>query len=94
MKSIRFITRADDAGSSRSANRAIAQVVDGGFVRNVSLMACGPAIEDAAQLLAHRKDVCFGMHTTLNAEWDKVKWRPLLRTAFSLTVPMPPVAGG
>jgi hypothetical protein len=36
-------------------------------------MACGPAIEEAAELLAHRKDVCFGMHTTLNAEWDKVK---------------------
>ena len=78
MKSIRFITRADDAGSSHSANQAIARVVDGGFVKNVSLMACGPAIEAAAQLLAHRKDVCFGMHTTLNAEWDKVKWRPLL----------------
>jgi hypothetical protein len=40
-------------------------------------MACGPAIEAAAQIIAHRKDVCFGMHTTLNAEWDRVKWKPL-----------------
>ena len=77
MKNIRFITRSDDAGSSRSANQAIARVLDAGFIKNVSLMACGPAIEDAARLLAHRKDVCFGMHTTLNAEWDRVKWRPL-----------------
>ena len=78
MKNLRFITRADDAGSSRSANLAISRVLDAGFIKNVSLMACGPAIEDAAELLAHRKDVCFGMHTTLNAEWDKVKWKPLL----------------
>lgn len=77
MKNICFITRSDDAGSSHSANRAISRVLDAGFIKNVSLMACGPAIEDAAHLLIHRKDVCFGMHTTLNAEWDRVKWRPL-----------------
>ena len=78
MNNIRFITRSDDAGSSHSANLAIAKVIDAGFIKNVSLMACGPAIEAAAELLAHRKDVCFGMHTTLNAEWDRVKWKPLL----------------
>ena len=78
MKNIRFITRSDDVGSSHSANLAISRVLDAGFIKNASLMACGPAIESAAELLAHRKDVCFGMHTTLNAEWDKVKWKPLL----------------
>ena len=78
MQNIRFITRADDLGSSYSANQAIEQVVDAGFIKNVSIMACAPAIEDAAQRLAHRKDVCFGMHTTLNAEWDRVKWGPVL----------------
>lgn len=78
MKNIRFITRADDLGSSYSANLAIEQVIDAGFIKNVSIMACGPAVEDAARRLAHRKDVCFGMHTTLNAEWDRVKWGPVL----------------
>lgn len=78
MKDIRFITRSDDLGSSNSANQAIEQVIDAGFIKNVSIMACGPAIEDAAQRLAHRKDVCFGMHTSLNAEWDLVKWGPVL----------------
>jgi predicted glycoside hydrolase/deacetylase ChbG (UPF0249 family) len=73
MKNIRFITRADDLGGSYSANQAIEQVIDAGFIKNVSIMACGPAVEDAARRLAHRKDVCFGMHTTLNAEWDRVK---------------------
>ena len=78
MKNIRFITRADDLGSSYSANQAIEQVIDAGFIKNVSIMACGPSIEDAAQRLVHRKDVCFGMHISLNAEWDLVKWGPVL----------------
>ena len=78
MKDIRYIARADDLGSSYSANLAIEKVVGAGFVKNVSIMACGPQVEHAAQLLAHRKDVCFGMHTTLNAEWDRVKWGPVL----------------
>ena len=78
MKNIRYIVRADDLGSSDSANRAIEQVIDAGFVKNVSVMACGPHVEAAAGLLAHRTDVCFGMHMTLNAEWDRVKWGPVL----------------
>ena len=40
MKNIRFITRADDLGSSYSANQAIEQVIDAGFIKNVSIMAC------------------------------------------------------
>lgn len=74
-----FITRADDLGSSRSANRAIGMVADAGYIKNVSVMACGPYVEEAAALLADRKEICFGMHTTLNAEWDRVKWGPILQ---------------
>ena len=77
MSKIYFITRSDDAGSSNSANAAIAHAVKVGFIRNVSIMAPGAYTEQAAGLLAHNKNVCFGMHGTLNAEWDKVKWRPV-----------------
>lgn len=77
MKNVRFITRADDAGSSRSANAAIAKVLKAGFIKNVSVMAPGAYVDDAAQMLAGSKDTCFGMHTTLNAEWDRVKWGPV-----------------
>ncbi len=78
MPDIRFVARCDDLGSSRSANRAIQAVTEAGFMKNVSVMAPGPEVEDAAQLLANNKDICFGMHTTLNAEWDRVKWGPVL----------------
>lgn len=73
----RIITRADDYASSRSANAAIARTVEVGFIKNVSIMAPGPYLAEAAQLLAHRKDICFGFHMTLNAEWDNVRWGPV-----------------
>ncbi|MEK4115243.1 ChbG/HpnK family deacetylase [Paenibacillus sp. FSL W8-0919] len=73
----RIITRADDLGSSRSANLAIARTVDAGFIKNVSVMAPGPYAAEAAELLAHRDDICFGFHMTLNAEWDHIRWGPV-----------------
>ncbi|SFJ80774.1 hypothetical protein SAMN02799624_06061 [Paenibacillus sp. UNC496MF] len=75
-QNIRLITRADDAGSARTADRAILETIERGIVRNVSLMAVGPTIGHAAELLAGRKDVCFGVHATLNAEWRDVRWGP------------------
>lgn len=77
MKNIKIITRADDAGSSNSANDAIMQTIEAGFIKNVSLMAPGAFINDAAAMFAGEKSICFGFHSTLNAEWDKVKWKPL-----------------
>jgi len=77
MRNVQFITRGDDIGSSHSANLAGQKVADAGLIRNLSLMAPGPFIEEAAAMLAGRKDICFGMHTTLNAEWDRAKWGPV-----------------
>jgi hypothetical protein len=77
MKDVRFVARADDAGSNVSANEAFLKVIRGGFIKNVSLMAVGPQIEDAQRLLKFKGKVCFGMHAVLNAEWDRVKWGPL-----------------
>lgn len=74
---LRIITRSDDAGSSRSANAAILKAAQGAFVKNISLMAPGNYIDEAAQLLKGKKHICFGMHFTMNAEWDKVKWGPV-----------------
>lgn len=74
---IRLITRADDAGSNASADDAILQTCDRGIVRNVSLMANGRTIASFAERCSHRKDICFGVHLTLNAEWDRVRWKPV-----------------
>lgn len=75
---IRLVTRADDAGSCPSANRAIVEAIQHGYVRNVSVMAVCPYVEEAAEMLRPLPDVCIGLHMTLNAEWDEVKWGPVL----------------
>ena len=77
MPRIRLVTRADDAGSSRSANRAIREACVDGVVRNVSLMAPCAHIADAAAQLRDLPGIAFGMHVTLNCEWDAPRWGPL-----------------
>ncbi|MDR1734501.1 MAG: ChbG/HpnK family deacetylase [Oscillospiraceae bacterium] len=77
MKDIRFITRADDGGSSRSANIAMQRIAENGIIKNFSIMAPGAFCEDLYGRMGARTDVCFGLHHTLNAEWDRVKWGPV-----------------
>lgn len=73
-----LLPQADDLGGSCSANRAIVQALDNGVLRNVSLMVTCEAAVHAARLLHERKDVCIGLHCVLNAEWDRVRWGPVL----------------
>lgn len=71
-----LITRADDFGSSLSANAAILEGANGSYIRNISCMAAGPAIEQGACELRNLSGCCLGMHAVLNSEWDRIKWRP------------------
>lgn len=82
MPGISLVVRGDDAGSCESANAAILEAADAGVLKNVSIMAPGPALESVAPLLVERTELCLGLHVTLNAEWDGPKWRPTLPTDF------------
>jgi hypothetical protein len=75
--SIRLVTRGDDAGSARAANQAVLEAFRHGIMKNASIMVPGPHIEHAAELLAGETGLCCGLHTTLNAEWDRVRWGPV-----------------
>jgi predicted glycoside hydrolase/deacetylase ChbG (UPF0249 family) len=77
MSEFRLVARADDSGSCESANRAVAETCLKGICRNISLMVPGPAFADAAKLFRDIPHVSIGVHLTLNAEWDKVKWGPI-----------------
>ena len=72
-----LITRVDDAGLCESVNDAVLDVASSGLVRNVSIMAPVPALAQLAERLRGRSDLCLGLHVTLNAEWERVRWRPL-----------------
>lgn len=75
---IRVITRGDDCGSSHSANLGIMEAAKAGLLKNISVMATCPFVEEAAAMFARRAEFCFGLHATLSAEWDAVKWGPVL----------------
>lgn len=73
----RIVFRGDDAGGSFTANDAICRCLKAGILKNVGIMAPCYAFDDAIEKLAEF-NACFGVHATLNAEWDKVKWGPVL----------------
>lgn len=74
---IRLITRGDDLGCARSLNRAVKDCYERGILKNVSVLAASPHVEEAAKMLAKNKGICFGLHTDLTSEWDNVKWGPV-----------------
>jgi hypothetical protein len=74
---IKLITRGDDLGCARSLNRAVKECYQKGILKNCSVLAASPYVEEAAQLLAKTKGLCFGLHCDLTSEWDNVKWKPV-----------------
>lgn len=72
---IRLITRGDDLGCARSLNRAIKECYERGILKNCSVLAATPYVEEAAKSLAKIKGICFGLHCDLTSEWDNVRWR-------------------
>jgi len=75
---LQLITRGDDLGCNHTANVAIRDAYQQGILRNTSLMAPAPAIGHAAELLAGEHDLCCGLHCTITAEWDSLRWGPVL----------------
>jgi len=74
---LRLVTRLDDAGLCENVNEAVLDAATSGLVKNISIMVPGPAFAHAAERLQERTDLCLGLHVTLNAEWETVRWQPL-----------------
>jgi hypothetical protein len=75
------VVRGDDAGSSRSANRAILEAYEQGILRNASILVPAPFFAEAADLfrdLSRRRGLCLGLHACVTAEWREVRWGPVL----------------
>jgi len=75
---IRLLARADDLGSFHSANRAILEACRNGIVRNASVLAVAAHFEEAASMFRDEPRICMGLHATITAEWDNVRWPPVL----------------
>ncbi len=75
---IRLVTRGDDAGMCHTANIAIRDAVARGILRNVSVMVPAPAFDEAVRIFSSMQDVTIGLHVDLTAEWEHVRWGPVL----------------
>jgi len=74
---IKLIVRADDIGSSHTANLACIQSYREGIARSVEVMAPCPWFNEAAQMLRENPGYDVGVHLTLTSEWANYKWGPL-----------------
>ena len=90
MKRVVFV--ADDFGMSRGTNRGIERAVEAGLVREVSVMATGAALDDAADRL-RSLDVGCGLHLCLTAGSAKTGAIRGLTDATGRFLPMPRVLG-
>lgn len=74
---VRLLVRADDAGSTLSANMGCFRAAAEGIVQSVEVMMPCAWVEHAAALFNPRPDIDIGIHLTLTSEWTNLRWRPL-----------------
>lgn len=74
-----LILNADDFGMSQSANEAIEELFEVGYLTSTTLMTPCPWAEDAIARAKANPKMRVGLHTTLTSEWSRYRWGPVSR---------------
>lgn len=74
---IRLLVRADDIGSSHTANLACIDAYSKGIARSVEIMVPCPWFPEAVKMLKEVPGYDVGIHLTMTSEWENIKWRPV-----------------
>ena len=76
MSRIKLAVQADDFGMCDAVNQGVVCAFRDGILTQAMMMAPCPAF-DAAVSLAKRDAIPVGLHSTLTAEWDNLRWSSL-----------------
>ncbi|MBQ7047126.1 MAG: polysaccharide deacetylase family protein [Oscillospiraceae bacterium] len=72
-----LIINADDYGMCHSANVAVQDLFEGGFLKSSTVMMPCPAAEEAVRFSIEHPEYAIGVHLTLTSEWGEYRWKPL-----------------